>query len=47
VSIVLQHDIKKFSVDAVESILKWGVENGYTFKALDENSPICHHGINN
>ncbi len=47
VSFVLQHDIKKFSVDAVEAILKWGTENGYTFKALDENSPVCQHNVNN
>ena len=47
VSVVLQHDIKLFSVNAVEQILKWGTENGYTFKALDETSPVCHHGINN
>ena len=47
VSIVLQHDIKKFSVNAVEQIIVWGLNNGYTFKALDETSPICHHGINN
>ena len=47
VSVVLQHDIKKFSVDAVEEILKWGIANGYTFKALDETSPICHHNVNN
>ena len=47
VSVVLQHDIKNFSVNAVEQILKWGIENGYTFKACDMSSPTCHHGINN
>ncbi len=25
ISIVLQHDIKKFSVDAVEEIIQWGL----------------------
>ncbi len=44
---VLQHDIKNFSVNAVEELLKWGLEKGYTFAALDETSPTCHHGINN
>ncbi len=44
---VLQHDIKKFSVNAVEEIIQWGLANGYTFAALDETSPTCHHGINN
>lgn len=43
ISIVLQHDIKKFSVDAVERIIVWGLSNGYTFLALDETSPIVHH----
>lgn len=47
ISVVLQHDIKLFSVEAVESIVKWGLENGYTFLPLTSSSPICHHGINN
>ena len=46
-SIVLQHDIKGFSVDAVAQIIEWGLRNGYTFRGLDENSPTAHHGINN
>lgn len=45
--VVLQHDIKGFSVDAVEDILKWGTSNGYTFEALTKDSPECHHGVNN
>lgn len=47
VSVVLQHDIKGYSVDAVEQIIIWGLENGYTFQALDETCPGVHHGINN
>jgi peptidoglycan/xylan/chitin deacetylase (PgdA/CDA1 family) len=47
VSIVLQHDIKGFSVEAVEKILIWGTENGYRFLALDPSSPGAHHGVNN
>lgn len=46
-SVVLQHDIQGFSVDAVERIIQWGLENGFTFKALDENSPSCHHSVKN
>ena len=46
-SVVLQHDIKEYSVDAVEMILQWGLENGYTFRALDPSSPGCHHKIAN
>jgi peptidoglycan/xylan/chitin deacetylase (PgdA/CDA1 family) len=47
VSIVLQHDIKKFSVDAVEKIITWGLANGYTFLPLDSTSPTAHHSVNN
>lgn len=46
-SVVLQHDIKKFSVDAVEEIIIWGLNNGYTFSALNMTSPAAHHGVNN
>ena len=47
VSIVLQHDIKDFSINAVETVLKWGLANGYTFLALDRTSPDAHHSIAN
>lgn len=47
VSVVLQHDIKDFSVDAVEKIIQWGLDNGYTFLPLNYNSPPAHHHINN
>ena len=46
-SVVLQHDIKKFSVDAVAEIITWGLENGYTFLPLTENSPACEHSVSN
>ncbi len=46
-SVVLQHDIKGFSVDAVENIILWGLDNGYTFLPLDPTSPGCHHHVNN
>lgn len=47
VSVVLQHDIKDYSVAAVEQVLIWGINNGYSFRALDMSSPDAHHGINN
>ena len=46
-AVVLQHDIKGFSVDAVERIIQWGLANGYTFLGLSESSPTCHHGVSN
>ena len=42
-SIVLQHDIKKFSVNAVDNIIEWGLANGYTFKAIDRDTPLVHY----
>lgn len=47
VSIVLQHDIHDFSVEAVEDIIIWGLNNGYTFLPLTENSPTMHHTVLN
>lgn len=41
-ALVLQHDSKRFSVDAVEKIIQWGLENGYTFRSLDRTSPPAH-----
>ncbi len=46
-AVVLQHDIKGFSVDAVERIIIWGLENGYTFAALSESGPFIHHQTRN
>ena len=46
-SVVLQHDIKGFSVNAVEQIILWGQRNGYAFAPLEANSPTAHHGVNN
>ena len=46
-SIILQHDIKRYSVDAVETIILWGLANGYTFLPIDENTPVCHHTVRN
>lgn len=47
VSIVLQHDIHAYSVDAVEEIILWGLEHGYSFLPLTENTPGFHHGAVN
>ena len=47
-SVVLQHDVKNFSVNEVENIIKWGLENGYEFRGLDLTTPTTggvHQGI--
>ena len=46
-AIVLQHDIHYQSVKAVDSILTWGEQNGYTFLALDLTSPVMHSQVQN
>ena len=47
VSYVLQHDIFQYSVEAVEDIIRWGLENGYTFLPLTEESKMTHQKPNN
>lgn len=46
-ALVLQHDTKSFSIDAVERIIEWGKRNGFTFLPLQSNSPGMHHVLNN
>ena len=46
-AIVLQHDTRSFSVDAVESIINWGLIHGYCFKALNTGGPVCEHTVMN
>lgn len=47
ISIVLMHDIHSYSVDAVEDIIIWGLNNGYQFLPLQTSSPGMHHGVRN
>lgn len=41
VAVVLQHDLKHYSVQAVERIIQWGIANGYSFETLSMSSPLC------
>lgn len=45
-NVILMHDIKQTTANAIEEIVKYGIDNGYTFKVLD-HSVICHQKINN
>lgn len=47
VSIVLQHDIKGYSVAGVEQIIQWGLSEGYTFLPITETTPLVQQRINN
>ncbi len=46
-SVVLMHDIKRPTIDTIEDIIVWGLNNGYTFKSLSSDSPTVHHHVNN
>ena len=46
-SVVLCHDVKEWTLDAMEIVIKYCLQNGYTLLPLTENSPTVHHGINN
>ena len=46
-AVVLMHDIKKHTVDAVPAIIEYGLQNGYTFKALSPDSPSVKFRPNN
>ncbi len=41
-NVILMHDIKESTACAIEDIVKYGLDNGYTFKVLD-SSIVCHH----
>ena len=45
-NVILMHDIKKHTSQAIEDIIKYGLDNGYTFKVLT-NDVVCHQKINN
>ncbi len=45
-SVILMHDIKKHTSEAIERIVKYGLDNGYQFKVLT-NDVVCHQRINN
>lgn len=45
--ISLQHDTAGWNVYVVERLIKWGLENGYTFKGIDLTTPEVHHHISN
>lgn len=46
-NMVLMHDIKTYTRDAIRSIIRYGKENGYTFAAIDEATPMVTQRVNN
>ena len=47
VAVVLCHDTHGTTVDAIDRVLTWGEENGYTFLPLAKGMTVCHHSIAN
>lgn len=45
--IILMHDIKKNTMEALPSIISYLKSNGYTFRALDDSTPVKHFKIAN
>ena len=48
-NVVLMHDAagKDTTADALEAIIKYGLENGYTFAGLSSDTKPVRHNINN
>ena len=45
--VVLQHDIKPKSIEAVRMVIEWALDKGYKFDVLCESSPVCHNNVLN
>ena len=45
--ITLQHDTGGWNCLVTEQVIRWGIENGYTFKGIDMTTPEVHHRISN
>ena len=46
-NVVLMHDIKSITVDALRNIIRYGKENGYSFNKIEMDTYMIRHGINN
>ena len=46
-NVVLMHDTKSYTADAVEDIIKYGLANGYTFSNITMDTKEVHHSIAN
>lgn len=48
-NVVLMHDSAnhRATVNALSDIIRYGKNNGYTFKAITNDTPVVRHGVNN
>ncbi len=45
--IILCHDIKPYTVDAIREFIPWALKNGYHFEVLTADGYTVHHTVNN
>ncbi|MBQ8062854.1 MAG: polysaccharide deacetylase [Clostridia bacterium] len=46
-SIVLCHDVKSYTVNAMDRTIKWALQNGYTFRTLQPGGYTVHQKVAN
>ena len=46
-NMVLMHDIKNHTKDALRNIIRYGKNNGYTFEKITMSTPMITHRVNN
>lgn len=48
-NVVLMHDFSKNhkTLDALSDIIDWGMQNGYVFRKITEDTPMIRHSVNN
>lgn len=47
VNMILMHDIKAYTRDALKRIIRYAKENGYTFDVIDNNTEMIRQSVNN
>lgn len=46
-NVILQHDVKPYSVEAVGAIIEYALSNNYVFDTISMETPVVHHSVNN
>ncbi|MBR3898133.1 MAG: polysaccharide deacetylase family protein [Bacilli bacterium] len=47
VNMILMHDIKPYTRDAIRNIIRYGKEAGYSFEKITMDTPMITQGVNN
>ena len=46
-NVVLMHDIKSYTASKLEDMIKYAIDNGYTFDKITMDTVQIHHKVNN